>query len=213
MNRNGSRKTNTDGKRGKPLYTLFVVSIIAAFVFASLPLSSALAAPVGPGGNNDDIEGWDSKVRNLQAEMSVLNNMQTQPGIVCASAAQARYRDQYIATMRAAQALLVNPGAFVNNNGNSSGTGNANGGNVTLLNGNGSGSYYADHPEKLMAAYLHRMRQLREKIASGSDNNGNSGVNNGGNNSQNLCLNNNSGTETGTGTGTGTGTTTPTPTP
>src|SRR5512139_2859766 len=99
MNVNESRKTNAGGKRGKPLYALFVVSLIAAFVIAILPMSSAFAAPVGPGGSDSKNDGWESKVRNLRSEMAISSNLQTQPGQSCVTAADARYRDQYIATL------------------------------------------------------------------------------------------------------------------
>jgi len=49
-----SRMANADGKRGKPHYALLVVSLIAAFVIAALPLSSAFAAPTGPGESNEN---------------------------------------------------------------------------------------------------------------------------------------------------------------
>ncbi|MGE5462651.1 MAG: hypothetical protein ACM3PS_04815, partial [Syntrophothermus sp.] len=86
MKDQGSRTSNADGKLGKPLYTLLVVSLIAAFVFASLPMSSAFAAPVGPGGSgsgnglgNSNRDTWEAKVRNLRAELSIINNLQTKP--------------------------------------------------------------------------------------------------------------------------------------
>ncbi len=64
MNVNKSSKANADGKRGKPLYTLFVVSLIAAFVIAVLPMGSASAAPTGPGGSGSDKDdSWEIKVK------------------------------------------------------------------------------------------------------------------------------------------------------
>ena len=54
MNGNGSRKNNADGNRWKPLYILTVMSLVAAFVFSALPMSSVSAAPAGPGGSGND---------------------------------------------------------------------------------------------------------------------------------------------------------------
>jgi hypothetical protein len=218
MNFNESRKNNAEGEARKPLYTLAVTSLIAAFVFAALPLSSAFAAPTGPGGSNDSNDSWSNKVKKLQGEISIAQNMQTQPGMLCASSDQARYRDEYIATLRAAQGLMSRGSSSVvpvtgnsaNNSSNTSTSNNgttANGNNTTSVSGNGNGNYYANHPEKLLADYLHRLRQLREKIASGSDRNGNSNASN------TSCTAQVTGSTTGTGTGTGTGSATSTPAP
>jgi hypothetical protein len=194
MNLDESRENNADGKSRKPLYTLVVVSLIAAFVFAALPLGSAFAAPTGPGSNgNNNSDSWNNKVQKLQGEISIAQNLQTKPGIFCASSDQARYRDQYITTLRAAQALMVTGGKTIPVTGNSA--------NGTSANGNGIGNYYANHPDKLLASYLHQLRQLRAKMNSGSDRNGNSS-----NVNSASCVT--TGTTTGTGTGTGTGTAT-----
>jgi hypothetical protein len=196
MNLNISPKLNPNDKRGKPLHTLLVMSPVAAFMLAALPMSSAFAAPVDPGEAGNE---WQNKVNKLQAEISIANNLQTQPGLICPSSDEARYRDQYIATLRAAQGVMVRGSdAVIPVTGNTS--------NDTSDNNAASvGKYYANNPEKLLASYLHRMRQLRERITTGSDNNGNNNLANG------TCIV--TGTGTGTGTGAGTGTTTPTATP
>jgi hypothetical protein len=200
MNVNESPKSDTDDKSGKPLYTLLVVSLIAAFMLAALPMSSAFAAPAGP-----DEDEWDRKTARLMAEMAISSNLQTQSGSVCPSPEQARYRDQYIATLRAAQGVMVrgsNVAIPVTGN-TADDTSDSNAASV--------GKYYANNPEKLLASYLHRLRQLREKMATGSDNSGNNNLANG------TCIVTGTGTGTdtgiGTGTGTGTGTTTPATTP
>lgn len=167
-------------KRSRPFRTLLAVSLIAAFVFTALPLGSAFAAPAGPGGDDTQGQEWEAKIRNLQGQMAFFNNLRTQPGRIGNNInnnnndadQQARYLDRYRAAMRAAQAIMVNGGATISGN-----EGN-----------NGIGKYYLKNPEKLLAMYLHQMRQLREKMGSGVV----SDANNGG--------------DTGTGTGTGTNT-------
>jgi hypothetical protein len=148
-------------------------------------------------------------VKKLQGEISIAQNLQTQPGIFCTSSDQARYRDAYVSTLRAAQGLMVRGAdAVVPVTGNSSNNSTStSGNNNTSVTGNGNGGYYASHPEKLLADYLHRLRQLREKMTSGSDRNGNSNFGNA------NCTGNTTGTGNGSGTGTGTGTPTPAPTP
>jgi hypothetical protein len=208
MKENESRKPTADGNRKKPLYILFIGSLIAAFVIAALPLGSAFAAPTGPGENGND--AWQSKVNRLRAEVSIAQNLQTKPGLFCGSSDQARYRDAYITTLRAAQGVVVGGANSVipvtgNNSSSNSTSGgtSANGTNNTSGNaiGIGNGNYYANHPEKLLASYLHRLRQLRTKIVSGVDRNGNSNANNAA-----CAAALSTGTTTGTGTGTGTGT-------
>lgn len=179
MKENESRTVITGGRHRKSLYKMFVASLLAAFVLASFPMSSAFAAPAGP-----DDDDWERKQANLRAEMSILNNLVTQPGKFGTSEEQAKYRDKYIATMRAAQALLVSGGNVIPVTG-------AAGDNNT---GNQRGGYYQRHPKKLLAMYLHQMRKLREKM----------GVTN----RSNIV---DTGNNSGTGTDTGTDTTSPSP--
>ncbi len=234
MKENESRKSNVDGSRKKPLQLLIAISVITVMVFAVIGVGSASAAPVGPGGtgtgtgNNGD--SWQNKVNNLRGEIAVAKNFQTQPGNnvtgnannnACMSAQQARYRDEYIATLRAAEALAVRgSSAVIPNTGNSSNNGTSSNGTSSTGNNsssnnnggiliNGNSSYYASHPDKLLAAYLLRLRQLRSKMNS-SDNNG------GDMTSKGACIGvgllNSTGNGT-TGTGTGTSSTTSTPVP
>ena len=181
MKENELRKAITGKKHEKPLFTMFMISLLTAFLLASFPMASVYAAPAGP-----DRDEWEGKVNNLRAEMAILNNLVTQPGKFGTSEEQARYRDKYIATMRAAQSLLVSGGNVIPV------TGDAGDDN----NGNQRGSYYQRHPEKLLALYLHQMRKLREKMGVTQRNNTTDNGNNGG-----------------TGTDTDTGTTTPAPSP
>ena len=148
---------------GKPLHRLFAVFLLVAFALASFPVESAFAAPPDP----VDQEEWNQKVDNLQAEIAILNNMVTQPGKFGNSEEQAKYRDKYIAAMRAAQSLLVGGGAVIPV------TGNAGDENASV--GSGMGSYYQKHPEKLLALYLHQMRKLREKMEVSNRNNTSNG--------------------------------------
>jgi len=228
MKENETHKPNNGGNRGKPLHLLVAVSLITILVIATIGVGSASAAPVGPGGNGSGTgnngDAWQNKVNNLRGEISVAQSFRTQPGNnkngnACLSADQARYKDEYMATLRAAQTLAVRgASAIIPNTGNSSNNGpsaNGNNGNngATLngsggiLNANGNNGYYASHPEKLLAAYLHRLRALRSKMNS-TDNNNNSS------NASCLGIGTNgtgTGTATGTGTGTGTGSATSTP--
>lgn len=249
MKENESRKTSAHGKLGKPLHLLVAVSVITVLVIASIGVGNASAAPVGPGGSgsgttSNNSDSWQNKVDNLRAEIAIAKDFQTQPGNVngngnntaCMTALQSKYRNEYVVTLRAAEGVVAAGSNAVipttgNSSSNNSSNSTANSGTSTNTNNNnsgntfGAGNYYASHPEKLLAAYLHRLRALRSKMNGSEDNNAN-GNSSTGNNSSNYLSNafcagllgtsngtGSTGTTTGTGTGTGTGAATSTPAP
>jgi len=143
--------TASDQRVGIFYSKLFVVSLILALLFASLPAASAFAAPASDQGitNNTNLEqGWKAKLGHLRWAGYYYDHVQFYPVDFERPADLARvqwYLEKYGVALRAANTILQNHAGFD-------------------IKGNVINEVQADQSVRDLAMYLQMMRGIREKI-------------------------------------------------
>jgi hypothetical protein len=130
---------------------LFVVALILALLFASLPATRVLAAPASDQGvmENKNLEqGWKAKQTNLRWAGYYYDHVQFLPADFERPADLARvqwYLEKYGIALRAANTILRNHAGFD-------------------IEGNVINEVQADQSIRDLAMYLQMMRGIRDKI-------------------------------------------------
>jgi hypothetical protein len=152
MKTNAFYVLTTSEQRGGIFYSkLFVVSVILALLFASLPATRAFAAPASDQGitNNKNLEqGWKAKLSHLRWAGYYYDHVQFYPADFERPADLARvqwYLEKYGIALRAANTILQNHAGFD-------------------IKGNVINEVQADQSVRDLAMYLQMMRGIREKI-------------------------------------------------
>ena len=150
MKTKGLYAVSASHKTGGIFYSkLFVVSLILALLFASLPAASVFAASDLGTTNNTNLEqGWKSKLSNLRWAGYYYDHVQFYPADFERPSDLARvqwYLEKYGITLRAANTILQNHAGFD-------------------IKGNVINEVQADQSIRDLAMYLQMMRGIREKI-------------------------------------------------
>jgi len=136
---------------------LFVVALIIALLFASLPAASAFAAPASDGGTTEDIfstenineeEGWQDKLSHLRWAGFYYDSVRFYPADFESPSDLARVHEllgKYGVALRAANTIVLNHAGFD-------------------FEGNVTNERLAAKSVRDLAMYLQIMRGLREKI-------------------------------------------------
>ena len=166
-----------------------IVATIITVVLASISATGVLAA-TGTGGssqNNSSGAISQTEIRDVQEESTFFNNLQKQRTELSANASDRSQEQQWLQKymFALAQAQAIIGGRFgittvASTSGKSStrtsSSGSTSSGTTTSSSTSTSGSsaaagttftvskYYQNNPDKLLAMYLHMMRQLRQKL-------------------------------------------------
>jgi hypothetical protein len=152
MKTNGSYALTASDQAGGLFYSkLFVVSLILALLFASLPAARAFAAPVSDQGITKNInldQGWKAKISHLRWAGYYYDHVHFYPADFERPADLARvqwYLQKYGVALKAANTILQTHAGFD-------------------IKGNVTNEVQAAQSVRDLAMYLQMMRGLRDKI-------------------------------------------------
>lgn len=159
-----------------------IVATIIAVVLASISATSVFAATGTGGTSQSNTTGAisQSEIRDVQAESTFFNHLQKQR-VELSSNASGRAQEQqwlqkYMFALAQAQAIIgghfgvttvaSKSSTSTSSSGTASSSTSTSGTTATASTMFTFGKYYQNNPDKLLAMYLHMMRQLRQKLTT-----------------------------------------------
>lgn len=161
-----------------------IVATIIAGMLASISATSVFAAS-GTGSSSNNTTGaiTQNEIRDVQAESTFFSNLQKQHITLSSNASdraqEQRWLQEYLFALARAQAIIGGhfsiAGVASKSSTSTSSSGTSSSGTTSSTSTSGSSAtastttlalskYYQNNPDKLLAMYLHMMRQLRQKL-------------------------------------------------
>ena len=148
-----------------------IIATIMAVAFASISAASAFAASgTGSGKSQTNVAVSQNEVRDVKADSSFLTDLQKHSAKLLTKASNRsqdqRWLQKYDLALAEAQAVIAGHFTFTSvtaNKATSSST-SSSASSATASKTLTVGKYYQHNPDKLLALYLHLMRELRLKL-------------------------------------------------
>ncbi len=147
-----------------------IIATIMAVAFASISAASAFAASsTGSGKSQTNIAVSQNEVRDVKADSAFLTDLQKHSAKLLTKASdrsqEQRWLQKYDLALAEAQAVIAGHFTFTSVPAkNATSSSSTSGSSATASKTLTVGKYYQNNPDKLLALYLHLMRELRIKL-------------------------------------------------